>query len=410
MQTSFAAGGFPLILIPISIIAAIVLGILAACKKVRWVLLFIPVGVGLFSIVAYIALNAGKIFPESYLDDSNSGPSISDTSEIEYVIYETDTWDGTSDTSWYTEGGKSFYIDTAEQFAGISKLARQEKTFAGVKISLRVNMDMGGNEWVPINEFEGTLQGNGATISNFTVNSSVTNYYHGLFAEQRGTIRNLHLRDFTVKGKYDVGALAATNSGVLENCSAIGKVSAERSFTDTDGGTTIYVGGLVGINSGIIKNCYTGGTVQASSKSQYMYVKLYAHCGGIAASNSGMIERTYSLASVTASTEGTNSSVGCYSYAGGICSVLTGTIKDSFAGGEVYVVVDVYQFGRDFGAAIGGVYARRSGEGAFENTYVLEGQVKTGVLVEELGTQVTVDPVSTLSGSEIEERLGISYK
>lgn len=135
-------------------------------------------------------------------------------------------------------------------------------------------------------DFEGTLCGNYAVISDFQIKSSAANCDHGLFGRQGGTVRCLYLKEFTIKGKRNIGA---------------------------------------------------------------------------------------------------------------------------FAGGNVQVVVDVYQYGRDFGVNIGGAYAVRYSGATVENTYVLEGQKLSGIYINDAGTIVTVDPAPTLTLSEIEEMLGKSF-
>lgn len=258
-------------------------------------------------------------------------------------------------------------------------------------------------------DFEGTLCGNYAVISDFQIKSSAANYDHGLFGRQGGTVRCLYLKEFTIKGKRNIGAFAGTNTGTIEYCSAVGDIDVSRSFTDTDGGTTVTCGEIAGYNSGVISNCSFDGNVNAKANSQYMYVRVNAYCGGILGSNAGTIEDSYSVASVTATTHGSNTTVGCYSYAGGICASLSGSVKNSFVGGNVQVVVDVYQYGRDFGVNIGGAYAVRYSGATVENTYVLEGQKLSGVYINDAGTIVTVDPAPTLTLSEIEEMLGKSF-
>lgn len=410
MASVLSSPAILIIFLPISIIAAIVLGILAACKKVRKVFLFIPLGVGIFSILAFFVFTMDKFMPDTLFgDNGDRGPGIPGSSGLEYVVSQTDTWDGTSDTSWYQAGASELYIDTAEKFAGLSALSSSGKTFSGVKISIRVNMDLCGKEWDPINDFEGEIYGNGAVISNFVIKSSAGTYWHGLFAKQSGTVNNLHLREFTVNGKLNTGSFAGFNSGTIVNCTANGEVKATKSFTDMDGGYAVYCGGIAGNNYGTIKNCSFNGEVSSTASSQYFNVTVKSYCGGIAAYNSGTIDLSYSLGKVTATSKGSNNKVGCYSYSGGVCAFLGGTVKNSFAGGEVKVVVDAHKYGYDTGIASGGVYGIRSANGVLENSYVLDGQIKDVVYIDDAGTLLTTDPAPTLSLSEIESRLGKTF-
>jgi hypothetical protein len=176
-----------------------------------------------------------------------------------------------------------------------------------------------------------------------------------------------------------------------------------------DGGYTVYCGGIAGNNNGTIKNCSFNGEVSSTASSQYKYVQVKSYCGGIAAYNSGTIDLSYSLGKVTATSKGSSNKIGCYSYAGGVCATLGGTVKNSFAGGEVAVVIDAHQYSYDTGGALGGVYGIRGENGIMENSYVLEGQIKSGVYIEDAGTILTTDPAPTLSLSEIESRLGKTF-
>lgn len=90
-------------------------------------------------------------------------------------------WTGEADTSWYAEGSSSFSLDTPEALAGLSELVEKGETFADKTVTLETDMDLNGKEWTPIGKgnrksvdgeavyFSGTFDGNGKTISNFTI-------------------------------------------------------------------------------------------------------------------------------------------------------------------------------------------------------------------------------------------------
>lgn len=122
------------------------------------------------------------------------------------------------------------------------RTAEQLKTMTGNCI-LMADIDLGGESWTPIH-FQGTLDGNGKTISNMTITQSVDGNT-GFFASVDGTVKNLHLKNvaLTADAEY-AGLLAGTNLGNIENCTATGSV--------TDSRAESCVGVLVGNNAGKI--------------------------------------------------------------------------------------------------------------------------------------------------------------
>jgi len=82
--------------------------------------------------------------------------------------------------------------------------------------------------WTPIgtnsNPFTGTYNGGGYSITNLTINS--TNQFTGLFSKIQtgGTVKNLALVAVNITGtKSDIGSVAGTNSGMIQNCYVTGK-------------------------------------------------------------------------------------------------------------------------------------------------------------------------------------------
>ena len=105
--------------------------------------------------------------------------------------------------------------------------------------------------------FTGTLDGLGHTISNLTINLPTTSYV-GLFSYTSSTsaIRNVGLVGGSVKGNSYVGGLVGQNYGTISNSYATGAVSGSGS-----------VGGLVGYNVGTISNSYWDITTSGQASS-----------------------------------------------------------------------------------------------------------------------------------------------
>ena len=118
------------------------------------------------------------------------------------------------------------------------------------------NIDLSGIKWTPIgnnsHNFKGSFNGNGHTILNLTIdNPSDDN--QGLFGVTDGydeaqliSIKNLTLKNCSIKGRNHVGAIAGyANGTIIENCQVTGTISGQH-----------YVGGILGCNSMTsIENC-----------------------------------------------------------------------------------------------------------------------------------------------------------
>lgn len=123
--------------------------------------------------------------------------------------------------------------------------------------------------------FDGTLDGDGHTVSNFTIyaNDFLNNgfYYVGLFGRNEGVIRNLTLDrvvcliDGLVKIEakdttLSVGILTGYNAGTISNC--IVTNSAVRVTGKVNKDSTINVGGIAGYSKGLIEySAFTDGKV-----------------------------------------------------------------------------------------------------------------------------------------------------
>jgi hypothetical protein len=118
--------------------------------------------------------------------------------------------------------------------------------------------------WLPIGvsgqNFQGTFDGKGYTISNLYINRPLLSYV-GLFRTAGGTIRNVGLESVDITALSYVGGLAGSTSSTSISTSYItGSVTALAS--------TAYVGGLSGLTAdSFISNSYstasvTGGTIK----------------------------------------------------------------------------------------------------------------------------------------------------
>ena len=157
------------------------------------------------------------------------------------------TWNGSTDTEWRSAGTNAYYIDTAEELAGLASKVNSGTNYSGYTFYLTANLDLNGSShnWDPIgyfngipggaiksskNYFSGTFNGQGYTISNYSASynagSGTGKITVGLF----GAIRSASIKNITVTDSYVYvksnayyiygGAIAGwmDNGSVIDNC------------------------------------------------------------------------------------------------------------------------------------------------------------------------------------------------
>ena len=186
----------------------------------------------------------------------------------------TDAWDGTADTSWYTdhETDTEYHFTTAEQLAGLAQLVNDKTasvSFEGKTIYLDNDLDLSGCQWTPIGNgsnfgryFAGTFDGQYHKIMNLLHHSTGDELIrNGLFGvvSDGGTLKNLLVIDADIAsndGSLLAGILADwVDGGTVENCYTSGKI--ENNVGDK------MVGGLIGQCTGStqVKGCGSDATV-----------------------------------------------------------------------------------------------------------------------------------------------------
>ena len=145
---------------------------------------------------------------------------------------------------------------------GLYNMAMRAKE--GASFELKADIDLSGTNWEPIVGFCGQFNGNGHTISNVTIKTSVAGDT-GFFAyldrytvngeTVQSVVKNLKLENVNITAEATadaqfIGLLSGSNRGVVENCTTTGSVADNRTtFVDKDGKTNVYVGTLVGRNN-----------------------------------------------------------------------------------------------------------------------------------------------------------------
>ena len=239
-----------------------------------------------------------------------------------------DNWDGSADTSWYTDHktDTEYHFTTAEQLAGLAQLVNDKTasvSFEGKTIYLDNDLDLSGTQWTPIGNgdnfvrhFAGTFDGQHHKIMNLYHHSTGDELIrNGLFGvvSDGGTLKNLLVIDADIAsndGSLLAGILADwVNGGTVENCYTSGKIEnnvgdkmvggligqctwstqvkgcgsdATVISTESDEDHVDTVGGLIGqwensADSSSITDCWFGGSVSCNN--------IYSAVGGILGAN-----------------------------------------------------------------------------------------------------------------------------
>ena len=218
-----------------------------------------------------------------------------------------------------------------------------------------------GEGWVPIPSYDATLEGNGNTVSGLFINKSSNN--SGLFHTlgENARVRNLGLRNVDINGAGSIGALAATNRGLVVASYSTGRIKGR----STGGGSVSTVGGLVGLNDG------------------------------------GKIHASYSSAELTLNTAGIISAIG-----GLVGRAEGGEVHASYATGSI-ILADGYGSTQRLGGLVGYVSTSATINASYATGPVLtedDGEPSdTGGLVGELsGSTVTASYYDTVTTGRID--------
>lgn len=166
---------------------------------------------------------------------------------------------------------EEIYIDSVEDLQTFAHHCTLDTWSQNKKVYLTADLNVAGNKFTSIPTFGGYFDGQGHTISGFTVKDGIS--YTGLFCytQSSAVITNLNVTGMVKpSGKQlVVGGIVGDNAGIIMNCTFNGSVAGND-----------YVGGVTGYNerTGIIMNCSNGGTVTGAH-----------YTGGIAGENAGNI-------------------------------------------------------------------------------------------------------------------------
>ena len=243
------------------------------------------------------------------------------------------------------------HIGSVEALRRLAGRCALDSYSTGLTVVLDADLDLSGEDAVPIPIFNGTFEGRGHTISGMTLTGG-SNLGLFRYLQRDGVIRDLHVAGTVLPDEDSdkIGGLVGSSCGTLSNCSFTGSVSGRN-----------YVGGLVGESSGSICDCradaevsgkrFTGGVVGYSEG-------LIRGCDNSGPVNTRVTEEMLSLDDLAIVSS--NSLVllnaedeSVVSDSGGIAGYSSGVVMDCSNSGTIG-----YQH---FGYNVGGIVGRQSG-------------------------------------------------
>jgi filamentous hemagglutinin family protein len=205
------------------------------------------------------------------------------------------------------------------------------------------------SSWTPVgdsvNNFTGSFDGLGHTISGLTITNPVSSSYVGLFGYASGaSLRNIGLSNVNITSTgaltYTGALVGRLDNGTLNNTYSTGTISAISGNN---------IGGLAGASIGAtIDSSYATGNVVVSGNGAY-------DLGGLVGQSTGAINTSYATGNVTASGTG-------ITYAGGLSGYASNSapVTNSYATGNVSAGGNSYGIGGLLGysaASISNSYA-----------------------------------------------------
>ena len=299
----------------------------------------------------------GKVF-SGWFSDSELTTRVSQTLRV------------TSNITLYAKWVESTPISSAADMKLIA--ANPDGSF-----HLTKDINLGGEEWVPIAEFRGTLDGRGHTVYNYTISSSNA----GFIFTNRGTIQNLTISDFNMTltgGELIIGGLVGSNSaGTIYNCHAKDGVMTITARGDRDGTNwAVYIGGLCGYSNGIVDSCSSevsmsaGITAYNPTKWNGNYMSYTILFGGLVGESAGTIRnctaRSQAYAGVyavgIAGPGGYGSTAECFTDVGGIVGRNKGTCENCVSEGVAAIRSFSHGFQGKLHGYVGGFVGRNMGK------------------------------------------------
>ena len=360
------------------------------------------------------------IYIENTVKGGIAGENVKDSAEVrsaefmktKYCVYDLgeENWKTISGIDYpvlYWQDGEKTNLEfetvsTAQALKDMAHIVNDMgETFEGKTVTQQNNIDLStvcsatlGN-WEPIGDYEpnsykafsGTYDGQRYSIENIYI-SIDTGVVVGLFGltDNNSTIKNINLysgkiESFVASEWLDIGGIAGSNSGLIENCYNRIEVSGNNGYN---------VGGIAGKNGGKIKNCYNTGKISGKCK-----------IGGITGFNfANIVENCYNTGNIISKIE--NEIMNIPPGVGGIVGTNEAIYDDTSC-----VIQNCYNIGRIESLlenGIGSIVGVNKND--VKNTYYLLGTAIGGINSTDVAGQAEVRSAEFMKSKYFVKELG----
>lgn len=209
----------------------------------------------------------------------------------------------TSEKTFEISVDSTIHISTAKDLYNCLSTSK-----IGASYILDDDIDCTGLEWLPIENFEGELNGNGKTIKNLRIrdvgNLNKSTVYTGFVQINNGIIKNLNFDTVTIEVDYRYdssvttrlcGGLVGVNNGSISSVKVINSkfdlaINESQSKSGHDANPILDLGAIAGWNYGKIEYCKVERTtLKGYSNAAANYGQTYSVVGGLVGTNKASI-------------------------------------------------------------------------------------------------------------------------
>ena len=176
-------------------------------------------------------------------------------------------------------------ITSEDDFVLLTENCKTESFSTGKTFRLDADLDLSDYENLFLPVMDGTFDGNGHQITGVTLSEEMSDYGLFRYVSANGVVKNLTVEGEILGGdeQENIGILAGSNAGVIENCITRGILNAEtavggivgkneetgsvsRSENEAAIDGKMQTGGIAGLNEGSISDCVNSGKINTNQK------------------------------------------------------------------------------------------------------------------------------------------------
>ena len=176
-------------------------------------------------------------------------------------------------------------ITSEDDFVLLTENCKTESFSTGKTFRLDTDLDLSDYENLFLPVMDGTFDGNGHQITGVTLSEEMSDYGLFRYVTANGVVKNLTVEGEILGGdeQENIGILAGSNAGAIENCITRGTLNAEtavggivgkneetgsvsRSENEAAIDGKMQTGGIAGLNEGSISDCVNSGKINTNQK------------------------------------------------------------------------------------------------------------------------------------------------